>query len=135
MIANRLAHQGDFLLDRHLVSDAEDSYRAALKEDAKCFAALAWKLARDSTYSDAILQKAFIDLHEKNYVEAVPLALRQVLATPALRDAHVGLYKVGREAIGMHDGSTPSAGLSFPRSTLTVLSLRELFFPDMNSLA
>ena len=39
-LVNRLVHQADSLLSRHLVSEAENTYRAALKEDPKCTGAL-----------------------------------------------------------------------------------------------
>lgn len=181
---NRLVHKADSLLARHMVSDAEDYYKAALTKDPKCVAALmglgksemasrswtdaidwfeqaaevdkenlaarywkgvsygergrsryvlekvlkifaensfekgraalGWVLARDSTYSDAILQMAFVYAHEQDYPPAIPLALRQIQVTPGLRTAHVGLYKIAREAIGMHQGNAPPRWMSLP---------------------
>ncbi len=183
-IVNRLVRQADSLLVRHMVSDAEDFYKAALKRDAKCVAALVglgkcsmadrswteaidwfeqaaavdkgslavrylmgasygergraryvlekvlkvfvensfekaraafeWVLARDSAYSDTILQMAFTYAYEQDYAPAVPLALKQVLVTPGLRNAHVGLYRIAREAIGMHQGNVPPRWMSLP---------------------
>jgi len=181
---DRLLHRADSLLAHHMVSDAEDNYKGALRIEPKCTAALmglgksemesrSWSeaidwfeqaaeadkdnlaarywmgisygergrsryvlekllaiasknsfakeraalavvLARDSTYSDAILQMAFSYAYEQDYDPAVPLALRQILVTPGLRNAHVGLYKVAREAIGMHEGTAPPRWLSMP---------------------
>ncbi len=176
-IVNHLLHQADSLLGRHMVSDAEDFYKAALKKEPKCVAALmglgqsgmasrswseaidwfeqaaeldkgnlaarywmgvsygergraryvlekvlkifvensfekartalGWVLARDSTHSDAILQMALTYAYEQDYAPAVPLALRQILVTPGTRNAHIGLYRIAREAIGIHQGNAP----------------------------
>jgi tetratricopeptide (TPR) repeat protein len=184
MIVNRLLRQADSLLARHMVSGAEDVYRAALMKEPKCVAALmglgkagmatrswteaidwfehaaevdtgnldarylmgisygergrarymlekvfgffsensfekgrealGWVLARDSVYSDAILQMAFVYVYEHDYAPAIPLALRQIFVTPGLRNAHLGLYKVAREAIGMHQGNVPPGWMSLP---------------------
>jgi GWxTD domain-containing protein len=173
---NRLVHQADSLLARHMVSDAQDFYKAALKKEPKCVAALmglgksemanrswteaidwfeqaaavdkenlaarywmgisygergraryvlekvlkifvensfekeraalGWVLEKDSAYNDAVLQMAFSYAYEQDYAPAIPLALRQIHIAPGLRNAHVGLFKIAREAIGMHQGNT-----------------------------
>jgi len=184
VLVNRLVHQADSLLARRMVSEAENEYKVALKEDPKCVAALVglgksemasrswgnaidrfqeaaavdtgnlaakywmgisygergrsrymlekvfkifaensfekeraaleWVLARDSAYSDAVLQMAFSYVYENDYARAVPLALRQILLAPGLRNAHAGLYKIVREAIAEYEGNVPPRWMSLP---------------------
>ena len=68
--------------------------------------ALAWVLSRDSSYKDALLQTALCYAYEQDYGSAIPIALKQIMAAPGLRGAHVGLYKIAREAIGTHEAAT-----------------------------
>ena len=69
--------------------------------------ALAWVLSRDSSYKDALLQTALCYVYEQDYGPAIPIALKQVVVTPGLRNVHAGLFKIAREAIGNSDAATP----------------------------
>lgn len=60
---------------------------------------LEWVLSRDSLFRDALYQLATVFYFQREYREAIPLALRQIQLKPDLRNAHSGLQKIYREAI------------------------------------
>ena len=76
--------------------------------------ALRWVIDRDSAYKDAFLQIAEIYTYEREYAEAVAVAMKQILVSPGLRSGHAGLYKVGHEAVAMNEGSARPGWLTFP---------------------
>lgn len=77
---------------------------------------LDWVLARDSLFRDALYQLALVSYFEHDYWKAIPLAIRQIELKPNLRNGHVGVQKIYREAIAMQQGSTVPERLLRPES-------------------
>ncbi|HTY37000.1 MAG TPA: GWxTD domain-containing protein [Bacteroidota bacterium] len=84
------------MLEKVLGIISEDSFE-------KGRGALAWVLRRDSTYRDALFQTALCYSVEKEYGAALPIALKQILVAPEIRNAHSGFYQIIREAIGVQE--------------------------------
>ena len=65
----------------------------------KAKAHLRWVLSRDSLFADALYQLALVSYFQREYLEAIPLALRQIELKPDLRNGHSGVQKIYREAV------------------------------------
>ncbi len=60
---------------------------------------LRWVLSRDSLCRDALYQLALVSYFQREYREAIPLALRQIELKPDLRNGHSGVQKIYREGV------------------------------------
>jgi tetratricopeptide (TPR) repeat protein len=64
-----------------------------------------WVLSRDSLFRDALYQLALVFYFQREYRDAIPLALKQIEMKPDLRNGHSGVLKIYREAIASWSAS------------------------------
>jgi GWxTD domain-containing protein len=75
-----------------------------------------WVLSKDSTYRDALYQFALVYRYKREYPEAIAFALKQIEVKPELRQGHLGLFKIYREAIGIGEQKSPLEQLTHPKN-------------------